>query len=123
MQRSTIRIRQEDVERIRQLAAKMHVSQERCIAGILQMVEINVDAGKFELREESLSEESIAVEIRKLQKRIDRIFRTVCPLTEKDADDPDLGLRLMDVYDDWKRYPEKYKSEGSGKEKKEEADR
>ena len=121
MQRSTIRIRQEDVERIRKLASEISVSQEKCIAIILQMVEVNVDAGKLELRKETLSEESISAELRKLLKRTDRIFRTVCPLSEKDADDPDLGLGLMDVYTDWKKHPEKYRSEDSQNEKKEEA--
>ena len=60
-------------------------------------------------------------DLRKILKRTDRIFRTVCPLSEKDADDPDLGLGLMDVYTDWKKHPEKYGSEDSQNEKKEEA--
>ena len=45
MQRSTIRIRQEDVERIRKLASEISVSQEKCIAIILQMVEVNKESG------------------------------------------------------------------------------
>ena len=113
MQRSTIRIRKEDVERIRKLASEMNVSQEKCIAIILQMVEVNVESGRLELRKEALSEEKIMAELRKLLKRSDRIFRTVCALTEKDADDPDLGLGLMDVYSDWKNHPGKYKNEES----------
>ena len=113
MQRSTIRIRKEDVERIRKLASEMSVSQEKCIAAILQLVEVNAESGKLELRKEALPEENISAELRKLLKRTDRIFRMVCVLTEKDADDPDLGLRLTDVYTDWKRYPEKYKMEDS----------
>ena len=60
-------------------------------------------------------------DLRKILKRTDRIFRTVCPLSEKDADDPDLGLGLMDVYTDWKKHPEKYRSEDSQNEKNEEA--
>ena len=119
MQRSTIRIRQEDVERIRKLASEMSVSQEKCIAIILQMVEVNMESGKLELRKEALPEESIAVELRKLLKRTDRIFRTVCVLQKEDADDPDLGIGLMDVYADRNKHPEKYGNKRNSNENEE----
>ena len=113
MQRSTIRIRKEDVERIRKLASEMNVSQEKCIAAILQLVEVNVESGRLELRKEALSEEKILAELRKLLKRTDRIFRTVCVLQKEDTNDPDLGIGLMDVYSDRNKHPEKYKKEDS----------
>lgn len=62
--------------------------------------------------EEALRSENIQMvkdELRKILKRVDRIFRTVCVLTDKGADDPDLGIGLVDVYTDRNKNPEKYK--------------
>ena len=58
-------------------------------------------------------------DLRKILKRTDRIFRTVCALQKEDADDPDLGIGLMDVYADRNKHPEKYGNKRNSNENEE----
>lgn len=106
MQRSSVRIRAEDLERIRNLASAMDVSQEKCIARILDLTEL--ESGKLKLSEKPASEESISSDLRIIKKILYRIFKTVCVLSEEDAKDPDVGITLTEIYEDKNRHPEKY---------------
>ena len=111
MQRSTVRIRKEDLERIRDLASSMGISQERCVARILQMVEADKDSGELELVKEPLNDGDIMTELKKIKRLLYRIIRALCPLTKEDADDPEFGISLDDIYLDMNRHPEKYGKE------------
>ena len=109
MQRSSLRIRTEDLIRIRKLASEMGVSQEKCVAEVLRLVETNAESGTPELQLKPEPQEQMSADLQKIKRLLCRVIVTVCPLTEEDANDPDFGIGLADVYEDRNKHPEKYR--------------
>lgn len=108
MQRSSLRIRTEDLVRIRQLALEMGVSQEKCVAKLVRLVETNMASGTPELQLKQEPQEKMFADLQKIKQLLCRIIVTACPLTDADANDPDFGIGLADVYEDRNKHPEKY---------------
>ena len=108
MQRSTIRIKKEDQERIRELAGEKGVSQERFISGLLDQFEQEPER-EAETEDPLQLQKELLLKTEKCIQLLYRIIRTVCPLTEEDAYDPDFGIGLADVYEDKNKHPEKYR--------------
>ena len=114
MQRTSIRIRADDLARIRHLASVMGVSQEKCMTIILEKAEADLESGELVLRQ-NVDTEAIAADIKQVKRLLYRIIRADYPLIESDADDPESGLSsIIDVYEDKNRHPEKYKEEEQG---------
>ena len=108
MQRSSVRIRADDLEKIRSLASAMNVSQEKCISRILDLTYLEKESGKLKLLDLPATEQGTSKDLREIKKILHRIFKELCVLSEDDANDPDLGLTLTEYYDDKNKHPEKY---------------
>ena len=111
MNNAMVRVKPEDLERIKQLSKKLGVSRGKCISKMLQIIETNPEAEELLITGDQLSEEILITEIKKTRRLLYRIIRTVCPLTEADANDPEFGITLTEFYEDKNRHPEKYRDE------------
>jgi len=107
MQRSTIRIKKEDQERIRDLAGERGISQEKFMSNLLDQFE-EAPEGETEAEAPLQLQKEQLLKTEKCIQMLYRIIRTVCPLTEEDVDDPDFDIGLEDVYEDKNKHPEKY---------------
>ena len=103
MQRTTIRVKKEDQERIRDRAKEMNISQEKYISYLL-------DQEEQASAEPANPENDIYLkDLQKIKQLIYRIIRAVCPLTTEDPNDPDFDICLDEVYVDMNKHTEKYR--------------
>ena len=109
MSSSTVRIRTEDLTKLKEISSSLGISLEKCISKILKLIDQDSATEELLIREEPHEEERLASDLQKIKRLLCRVIVTVCPLAEEDANDPDFGIGLADVYEDRNKHPEKYR--------------
>ena len=101
----TIRISDEDYERAVGILNKSDKSMAELISRSLRLLEES-DGKKGG---NTMADRETNEDLKKIKQLLYRLIRTVCPLTEEDANDPDFDIGLADVYEDKNKHPEKYR--------------
>lgn len=124
MERSSVRISKEDQRRIKGMAARMGMSQEKFIGWMVEQTEKHMQnngdthspAGrKGKMRNGAggefadINHYDLLMEIKSAKRVIYRMIKELCRITDSDVNDPDSGITMRAKYDDQLQHPEKYR--------------
>ena len=100
----TIRVSDEDYEKAVSITEQTNESMAELFSRALKLLEGDEEEGNHgptDIRNEQEDH-------KKMLALLFRLIRAICPLTEEDANDPDFGIGLVEVYEDMNEHPEKY---------------